>query len=258
MEISRVGSYSGSSINFWAHYDFFNNSQPEGIKTADTDCDVIYDPTTRTLGQWISPYNTLLYKRSADSADLKCRYNFQVRMPAPSVRTFQKCFAFAVAQFEFVYADLFLQGNRRSSSRVMLTLYSVNMKSVTHPCADRLIFRDFKNDLTILDVNANRLKATGNYTSTRGKGYLCQLQFQVEFNTIMKTFKFNYTYGTFYFQDGKCLFTRPSTFVDAQFVGRTSHRCATFHFTLFQIQLARVQRPIRFHSPIVYLRISPP
>lgn len=66
----------------------------------------------------------------------------------------------------------------------MLTLYSVNMKSVTHPCADRLIFRDFKNDLTILDVNANRLKATGNYTSTRGKGYLCQLQFQVVFNTI--------------------------------------------------------------------------
>lgn len=154
--------------------------------------------------------------------------------------------------------DLFIQGNRRTSSRVMLTLYSVNMKSVTHPCADRLIFRDFKNDLTILDVNANRLKATGNYTSTRGKGYLCQLQFQVEFNTIMKTFKFNYTYGTFYFQDGKCLFTGPSTFVDAQFVGRTSHRCATFHFTLFQIQLARVQRPIRFHSPIVYLRISPP
>lgn len=80
--------------------------------------------------------------------------------------------------------DLFIQGNRRSSSRVMLTLYSVNMKSVTHPCADRLIFRDFKNDLTILDVNANRLKATGNYTSTRGKGYLCQLQFQVVFNTI--------------------------------------------------------------------------
>nr|CAH0112384.1 unnamed protein product [Daphnia galeata] len=143
---SRVGSYSGSSINFWAHYDFFNNSQPEGIKTADTDCDVVYEPNTRISGQWISPYNTLLYKRSSDSSDLKCRYTFQ--------------------------------GNRRSSSRVMLTLYSVNLKSVTYPCADRLIFRDFKNDLTILDVNANRLKATGNYTSTRGKGYLCQLQFQ--------------------------------------------------------------------------------
>ena len=81
IEISRVGSYSGSSINFWAHYDFFNNSQPEGIKTADTDCDVVYEPNTRISGQWISPYNTLLYKRSSDSSDLKCRYTFQVRMP---------------------------------------------------------------------------------------------------------------------------------------------------------------------------------
>lgn len=75
---SRIGSYSGSSINFWAHYDFFNNSQREGVKTFGTECDVVYEPATRTSGQWISPYNTMLYKRSTDSSDLKCRYTFQV------------------------------------------------------------------------------------------------------------------------------------------------------------------------------------
>lgn len=72
-----------------------------------------------------------------------------------------------------------MKANRRNASRVMITLHSLNLKSATYPCADRLIFRDFKNDLTMLDVNANRLKATGNFTTTKGKGYLCQLQFQV-------------------------------------------------------------------------------
>lgn len=75
---SRIGSYSGSSINFWAHYDFFNNSQREGLRTADSDCDVVYEPATRVFGHWTSPYNTLLYKRTADASDLKCRYTFQV------------------------------------------------------------------------------------------------------------------------------------------------------------------------------------
>ena len=75
---SSIGSYSGSSLNFWAHYDFFNNSQHEGRKSAATDCDVVYEPPTRSSGVWTSPYNTLLYKRSSDSPDLKCRYAFQV------------------------------------------------------------------------------------------------------------------------------------------------------------------------------------
>lgn len=60
----------------------------------------------------------------------------------------------------------------------MLTINSMNLKSVAYPCADRLVFRDLKNDLTILDMNSNKLKATGNFTSTKGKGYLCQLQLQ--------------------------------------------------------------------------------
>lgn len=71
------------------------------------------------------------------------------------------------------------QGNQRNASRVLLTLNSLNLKSVAYPCADRLIFRDLKNDLTILDMSANKLKATGNFTSTKAKGYVCQLQIEV-------------------------------------------------------------------------------
>ena len=176
-----MGSYSGSSINFWAHYDFFNNSQREGLRTVGTDCDVVYEPATRTLGQWTSPYNTLLYKRSTDSSDLKCRYTFQVRT---QVRHHLATALGMRHENSRLFSNW--QGNRRNASRVMLTLYSLNLKSVTYPCADRLVFRDLKNDLTILDVNANRLKATGNFTNTKGKGYLCQLQFQVKWSGTAK------------------------------------------------------------------------
>lgn len=140
------------------------------MRTVGSECDVIYEPSTRISGQWISPYNTLLYKRPSESSDLKCRYTFQVESDS-TCRDLK--------QLTWKSFHLQTQGNRRNASRVMITLYAINLKSMTYPCVDRLIFRDLKNDLTILDVNANRMKATGNYTSTKGKGYLCQLQFQV-------------------------------------------------------------------------------
>jgi len=60
-----------------------------------------------------------------------------------------------------------------------LTINNISLRSNAYPCADRLIFRDLKNDLSILDMSGNKLKATGNFTSNKGKGYLCQLQFEV-------------------------------------------------------------------------------
>ena len=64
----------------------------------------------------------------------------------------------------------------------MLTLDSLNLKSTLFQCADHLVFRDLKNSLTILDVNAVHLLDTGNYTSTKAKGYLCQPQTEVKFS----------------------------------------------------------------------------
>ena len=61
----------------------------------------------------------------------------------------------------------------------MVTVDALNLKSIVYPCADRLVFRDLHNDLTFLDLNVAQLKATGNFTSTRDKGYLCHPQWEV-------------------------------------------------------------------------------
>jgi len=59
-----------------------------------------------------------------------------------------------------------------------VTLEALNVKSIAYPCADRLVFRDFQNDLTILDVNAVQMKVTGNFTNTKEKGYICHPQWE--------------------------------------------------------------------------------
>lgn len=41
--------------------------------------------------------------------------------------------------------------------------------SVAYRCADRLVFRDLKNDPTILEMNSSKSKAIGNFRSTEGK-----------------------------------------------------------------------------------------
>ena len=78
---------------------------------------------------------------------------------------------------------LFFKANQRNSSRVLLTLDMLNLKSIVHPCADRLMFRDPGNDLTFLGLSSSQLKNTGNYTSTRSKGYLCHPQLEVYIST---------------------------------------------------------------------------
>ena len=64
-----------------------------------------------------------------------------------------------------------------------MTLEALNVKSIAYPCADRLVFRDFQNDLTILDVNAVQMKVTGNFTNTKEKGYICHPQWEVSFKS---------------------------------------------------------------------------
>lgn len=75
-----------------------------------------------------------------------------------------------------------MQGNRRNSSRVLLTLEALNLKSTLYPCADNLMLRDAKNDLTVLDVDAVHLADTGNFTASKAKAYLCQHQTDVRFS----------------------------------------------------------------------------
>lgn len=55
--ISRSGSYSGSSIYYWAIYDF-HETKPDGEHVADTICDETIDTPMR----FRSPRNSLVYK----------------------------------------------------------------------------------------------------------------------------------------------------------------------------------------------------
>lgn len=71
---SRTGSYSGSSLYYWAHYDFFNNTRA-GEAVPNTLCDEVFYPWKQAHGQVHSPLNTLVYKRTAAS-DVRCQYRF--------------------------------------------------------------------------------------------------------------------------------------------------------------------------------------
>lgn len=71
---SRTGSYSGSSLYYWAHYDFFNNTK-FGEAVQNTLCDEVFYAWKHPHGQLRSPLNTLIYKRTAGS-DVRCQYRF--------------------------------------------------------------------------------------------------------------------------------------------------------------------------------------
>lgn len=71
---SRPGSYSGSSLYYWAHYDFFNNTK-FGEPIVNTVCDEALYAWKRPRGVVRSPLNTLIYKRNS-GADLRCQYKF--------------------------------------------------------------------------------------------------------------------------------------------------------------------------------------
>ncbi|KAJ8664299.1 hypothetical protein QAD02_005961 [Eretmocerus hayati] len=98
---SKTGSYSGSSLYYWAHYDFFNATR-FGEPVPGTECDELFSSWKSRQGTIRSPLNTLLYKRPGDPpSDLTCTYSFVT--------------------------------DRRLYARVIVTLYSVAFKE--HPYA---------------------------------------------------------------------------------------------------------------------------
>ncbi|XP_014234963.1 uncharacterized protein LOC106657800 [Trichogramma pretiosum] len=74
---SRTGSYSGSSLYYWAHYDFFNATR-FGEPVPSSECDEIFAAgRAQRTGRFRSPPNTLLYKRPGEPPrDLDCAYTF--------------------------------------------------------------------------------------------------------------------------------------------------------------------------------------
>jgi hypothetical protein len=72
---SRTGSYSGSSLYYWGHYDFFNNTK-FGTGVPNTLCDEVFYAWEHPHGILRSPLNTLIYKRVASTSDIRCQYKF--------------------------------------------------------------------------------------------------------------------------------------------------------------------------------------
>ncbi|KAI5723546.1 hypothetical protein M8J76_007896 [Diaphorina citri] len=73
---SKTGSYAGSSLYYWAHYDFFNNTH-FGTPIPGTSCDEEFLSWKQAKGYVRSPMNTLVYKRNeVNSNAIKCRYKF--------------------------------------------------------------------------------------------------------------------------------------------------------------------------------------
>ncbi|XP_018027741.1 cubilin isoform X1 [Hyalella azteca] len=70
---SRTGSYDGSSLYYWAQYDFFNNTH-YGRPVEDSVCDELFESYVRPEGRFGSPLNTLIYKTDED---VRCRYSFK-------------------------------------------------------------------------------------------------------------------------------------------------------------------------------------
>ena len=72
---SKTGSYSGSSLYYWAHYDFFNNTR-FGEAVPNSDCDELFYSWKQSEGHFRSPLNTLVYKKSSANQDIHCSYQF--------------------------------------------------------------------------------------------------------------------------------------------------------------------------------------
>ena len=67
--VSPTGSYSGSSIYYWAIYDFHDDST-DGDRIDNTLCDEEFSSPTGVIR---SPKNTLLFKDPAE--EVVCNYN---------------------------------------------------------------------------------------------------------------------------------------------------------------------------------------
>ncbi|CAB0014019.1 unnamed protein product, partial [Nesidiocoris tenuis] len=102
---SKTGSYSGSSLYYWAHYDFFNNTK-FGTAVPGSSCDEEFSSWKSVKGYLRSPMNTLVYKRPENSGPLTCRYTFVT--------------------------------DRRLYARVILTITSINFKPTCQKPAKKL------------------------------------------------------------------------------------------------------------------------
>ncbi|KAJ1522918.1 hypothetical protein ONE63_002057 [Megalurothrips usitatus] len=81
---SKTGSYSGSSLYYWAQYDFFNNSL-SGDRVPGTACDELIPSWRASRGTLRSPTNTLVYRGvgpggvasvAASGDAVRCTYRF--------------------------------------------------------------------------------------------------------------------------------------------------------------------------------------
>ncbi|XP_050308010.1 uncharacterized protein LOC126744504 isoform X2 [Anthonomus grandis grandis] len=72
---SKTGSYSGSSLYYWAHYDFFNNTKL-GEAVPGKKCDEVFASWKQKKGWLRSPMNTLVYKQQHSNEDVNCLYRF--------------------------------------------------------------------------------------------------------------------------------------------------------------------------------------
>lgn len=73
--ISRTGSYSGSSMTFWAKYDFFDNRH-YGELVPGTKCDEVFTEDNPKR-YFASPRNTLLFKPINQEQEIRCSYRIQ-------------------------------------------------------------------------------------------------------------------------------------------------------------------------------------
>lgn len=64
-----------SSLYYWAHYDFFNNTHL-GEPIPNTICDEIFTSWRAQKGSLRSPLNTLVYKQTSATQDVHCLYRF--------------------------------------------------------------------------------------------------------------------------------------------------------------------------------------
>lgn len=66
---------SSSSLYYWAHYDFFNNTR-FGEPVQGTACDEVIASWKQRAGRLRSPLNTLVYKQAPPGEDVHCLYRF--------------------------------------------------------------------------------------------------------------------------------------------------------------------------------------
>lgn len=75
LNFNPVISNSRSSLYYWAHYDFFNNTSI-GERIPHTACDETFTSWRSRRGNLRSPLNTLIYKHTPTNEDVSCLYRF--------------------------------------------------------------------------------------------------------------------------------------------------------------------------------------